>query len=199
VEKAETLIDRAISKGGEPNAKTWYHLATGYLQNISIITSLLKLDDFENAEKIFEEWEFQNHSCYDIHIPNFLIDAYSRKGLVEKAETLIDRAISKGGEPNAKTWYHLATGYLQNGQTLKAVEAMKKAVVVSGRMWKPSNEILANCLGYLKVEGDLGKLTNFMDLLRDNDIISLDIQERLLNHIKNAKSSSDVLGALNNN
>lgn len=76
---------------------------------------------------------------------------------------------------------------------------MKKAVVVSGRMWKPSNEILANCLGYLKVEGDLGKLTNFMDLLRDNDIISLDIQERLLNHIKNAKSSSDVLGALNNN
>jgi pentatricopeptide repeat protein len=166
---------------------------------ISIITSLLKLDDFENAEKIFEEWEFQNHSCYDIHIPNFLIDAYSRKGLVEKAETLIDRAISKGGEPNAKTWYHLATGYLQNGQTLKAVEAMKKAVVVSGRMWKPSNEILANCLGYLKVEGDLGKLTNFMDLLRDNDIISLDIQERLLNHIKNAKSSSDVLGALTNN
>ncbi|KAG6743921.1 hypothetical protein POTOM_052625 [Populus tomentosa] len=146
---------------------------------ISIITSLLKLDDFENAEKIFEEWEFQNHSCYDIHIPNFLIDAYSRKGLVEKAETLIDRAISKGGEPNAKTWYHLATGYLQNGQTLKAVETMKKAVVVSGRMWKPSNEILANCLGYLKVEGDLGKLTNFMDLLRDNDIISLDIQERL--------------------
>ncbi|KAL9373852.1 hypothetical protein Peur_033472 [Populus x canadensis] len=166
---------------------------------ISIITSLLKLDDFENAEKIFEEWEFQNHSCYDIHIPNFLIDAYSRKGLVEKAETLIDRAISKGGEPNAKTWYHLATGYLQNGQTLKAVEAMKKAVVVSGRMWKPSNEVLANCLGYLKVEGDLGKLKNFMDLLRDNDIISLDIQERLLNHIKNAKSSSDVLGALNNN
>ncbi|XP_061955630.1 uncharacterized protein LOC133677567 [Populus nigra] len=162
---------------------------------ISIITSLLKLDDFENAEKIFEEWEFQNHSCYDIHIPNFLIDAYSRKGLVEKAERLIDRAISEGGEPNAKTWYHLATGYLQNGQTLKAVEAMKKAVVVSGRMWKPSNEILANCLGYLKVEGDLGKLMNFMDLLRDNYIISLDIQERLLNHIKNANLlvSSDLV------
>jgi len=122
-----------------------------------------------------------------------------QEGLVEKVETLIDRAISIGGDPNAKTWYHFETGYLRNGQTLKAMEAMKKEVVVSGRRWKPSNESLATCLEYLKEEGDLEKVKDFMELLRRNDIISLDIQERLLNHIKDTDSSSDVLSALNNN
>ncbi|CAK7342193.1 unnamed protein product [Dovyalis caffra] len=121
---------------------------------ICIITSLLKLDDLENAEQIFKEWEFQNRFCYDILIPNFLIEVYSRKGFVGKAETLIDRAISKGGKPNAKTWYYLATGYVQDGQTLNAVEAMKKAVVVSGRKWKLSNESLATYLECLK-EGEI--------------------------------------------
>eukprot|EP00258_Populus_trichocarpa_P043509 XP_024459528.1 pentatricopeptide repeat-containing protein At2g20710, mitochondrial-like [Populus trichocarpa] len=132
---------------------------------ISITASLLKLDDFEIAEKIFEEWEFRNHLCYGNVIPNFLIDE----------------------------------SYLRNGQTLKAMEAMKKEVVVSGRRWKPSNESLATCLEYLKEEGDLEKVKDFMELLRRNDIISLDIQERLLNHIKDTDSSSDVLSALNNN
>ncbi|KAL9399777.1 hypothetical protein Peur_008738 [Populus x canadensis] len=107
---------------------------------ISIIASLLKLDDFEIAEKIFEEWEFRNHLCYGNVIPNFLIDAYSRR--------------SRGED------------YLRNGQTLKAMEAMKKEVVVSGRRWKPSNESLATCLEYLKEEGDLEKVKDFMELLR---------------------------------
>ena len=43
------------------------------------------------------------------------------------------------------------------------------------------------------------KVKDFMELLRGNHIISLDIQERLLNHIKDTDSSSDVLSALNNN
>ncbi|KAF2307708.1 hypothetical protein GH714_031075 [Hevea brasiliensis] len=53
----------------------------------SIISSLSKLDDFESAEKIFEEWESQNLK-YDIRVPNFLIGAYSRKGHLDRAETL---------------------------------------------------------------------------------------------------------------
>ncbi|KAG6770277.1 hypothetical protein POTOM_025954 [Populus tomentosa] len=71
--------------------------------------------------------KFRNHLCYGNVIPNFLIDSYSRKG------------------------------YLRNGQTLKAEEAMKKEEVVSGRRWKPSNESLATCLvlEYLKEEEDL--------------------------------------------
>ncbi|KAG6772357.1 hypothetical protein POTOM_023762 [Populus tomentosa] len=49
----------------------------------------------------------------------------------------------------------LITGYLRNGQNLKAEGALKKEEVVSGRRWKPSNESLATCLEYLKEEEDL--------------------------------------------
>jgi hypothetical protein len=49
------------------------------------------------------------------------------------------------------------------------------------------------------IKAYLEKVKDFMELLRRNHIISLVIQERLLNHIKDTDSSSDVLSALNNN
>ncbi|KDP21920.1 hypothetical protein JCGZ_03058 [Jatropha curcas] len=48
---------------------------------VSVINSVLRFDDIETAEKIFEEWECLN-LVYDIRIPNFLVRTYSRKGLL---------------------------------------------------------------------------------------------------------------------
>ncbi|KAJ0028134.1 hypothetical protein Pint_36272 [Pistacia integerrima] len=65
-----------------------------------VMPSLLKFDDMESAEKVLEEWESQCKH-YDIRIPNLLIDAYCRKGLLQKAETLTNRIKLKGGKPDA--------------------------------------------------------------------------------------------------
>ncbi|CAI0378051.1 unnamed protein product [Linum tenue] len=78
-------------------------LNKGYM---NVISSLLKLEDFETAEKIFDEWESRNLS-YDVRIPNILIRAYSTSALLEKAETMVDRVIKKVGEPHAH-WVRLA-------------------------------------------------------------------------------------------
>ncbi|KAJ0028139.1 hypothetical protein Pint_36277 [Pistacia integerrima] len=75
--------------------------------------------------RIFDEWESQSLT-YDFRIPNFLIGSYCRKGLLQKAESLIGKAILKGEKPDWKTWFYMATGYLKNNQTLVAVEAMRK-------------------------------------------------------------------------
>ncbi|EEF30798.1 pentatricopeptide repeat-containing protein, putative [Ricinus communis] len=150
------------------------------------------------GEKIFEEWESRKLK-YDIRIPNILISTYLRKGLMEKAETFVNRAISEGRKPDAITWYYLATGYLQNNQTEKAVEMMKKALEVSGSKLKSSSESLASCLEYLKGKGDLEKAEELIKLLLDNDIISLDIQEKLLNNIRAEKSQSDAISAFSDN
>ncbi|XP_050228611.1 pentatricopeptide repeat-containing protein At2g20710, mitochondrial-like [Mercurialis annua] len=150
---------------------------------ICMIPTLLKFDDFESAEQIFMEWESQNQ-YYDMRIPNFMIRAYSRKGLVDKAETFVDRVISKGEEPDGYTWYYLATGYLQNNQTQKAVETMKKAIAFRGTKLKPSSESLAYCLECLRDQGDLEKAEEFVKLLLDNDLISLEVQEQLLSDVK---------------
>ncbi|KAL9425525.1 hypothetical protein AB3S75_032477 [Citrus x aurantiifolia] len=170
--------------------RVWKH----YKQNlkvynrgyICVISSLLKFDGMESAEKIFEEWESCNLS-HDIRIPNHLIDAYCRRGLLHKAETLIYKAQLRGTEPNVRTWYLMATGYLQNNQSEKGVEAMKKALVLleAGTRWKPSKECLAACLGYYKKERDIEGADYFIKLLTGKEIISADLQDRLLNNIRN--------------
>lgn len=161
---------------------------------ICIISSMLNLDDLETAEKIFEEWEFQNLN-YDIRIPNFLVGAYSRKGFIAKAEILVNKAISKGGKPNLKTWYSLATGYLQGNQIQKGVEMMKEAVMICRSDWKPRKECLAACLEYFKCQGDMDGAEKFVKLLRDKDIIAEELEEKLRNYFHCGKNSMDDIVA----
>ncbi|KAK2647374.1 hypothetical protein Ddye_014863 [Dipteronia dyeriana] len=163
---------------------------------ICVIPSVLKFDDLECAERIFEEWESKN-SHYDARIPNFLIGAYCRRGLIEKAETFMDRIISKGGKLDEFSWYFLATGYLQNNQPQKAVEKMKEAVMVCHKRWKPRKEVVAACLEYFKHEGDVVEAGNFINLLKNKNIISVDVQDRLLNNFLRKEPNLDALSELN--
>lgn len=140
-------------------------------RHVGVIAALLKLDDLESVEKIFVDWESCN-LWYDMIVPNFLIRGYSRKGLVEKAETLVHQAISKGGKPNTHTWCHLAVGYLQNYQTSKAVEAIKKAILVCDPHWKSSNESLATWFDNFKGEGDIEKLEDLIKSLCNINVTS---------------------------
>ncbi|XP_057959555.1 pentatricopeptide repeat-containing protein At2g20710, mitochondrial-like [Malania oleifera] len=149
----------------------------------NMIISLLKLDDIEGAEKIFEEWD-ASEVCYDFRIADLLIDAYSRKGLMMKAEDLVDRALVKGGKPCGHTWYVLATGYIRDNRLPKAVEAMKVAISMQQPGWKPGKESLAACLEYLKGNGDLEEAKKFLGLLARMGTISTDIHDRLSNYIE---------------
>ncbi|KAK3227119.1 hypothetical protein Dsin_006981 [Dipteronia sinensis] len=166
---------------------------------ISVIPSVLKFDDLECAEKIFEEWESKN-SNYDTRIPNILIGSYCRRGLMEKAETFMDSVISKGGKLNEFSWYFLATGYLQNNQPQKAVEKMKEAIAVCHvyhKRWMPEKEVVAACLEYFKHKGDVEEAGNFINLLGDKNIISVDVQDRLLNNFLQEEPNLDALSELN--
>ncbi|KAH7513116.1 hypothetical protein FEM48_Zijuj12G0162500 [Ziziphus jujuba var. spinosa] len=159
---------------------------------ISMITSLLKFDDIESAEKIFEVWETRNLN-YDIRIPNFLIAAYCRKGLFEKAESLFNRVIEKGGQPDAKTWHYLTALYIKKDQMQKAAEAIKQEMSVVKFFWKPSKDSLVAYLEYLKGKGNLEGAEEIIRLVGDKGFVSVDIQERLLNYIQDVESNSQVL------
>ncbi|KAG5556314.1 hypothetical protein RHGRI_006800 [Rhododendron griersonianum] len=152
---------------------------------ISVITSLLKLDDIEEAEKIFEEWD-SSELFYDFRVPNFLIGAYCRKGLMEKAETLIYRARMKGGKPLAHTWYYLAAGYVDVNEMPKAIEALKVAVSAFKPGWKPSGPVLVACLEYLKEKGDVEEAKEFLRLLLGKGVLSIGIHDKLSSYMENA-------------
>ncbi|WCJ34116.1 Tetratricopeptide repeat (TPR)-like superfamily protein [Euphorbia peplus] len=148
-----------------------------------VLNSLAKVGDIEMVEKVFDEWESQNTGC-DIHVSNILVNAYSKQGLFEKAEAIIDKVISKGGKPNCWSWYFFATGYLERDQPEKAVEMMKRAIVLSERLWKPSCVSLEACVEHLKGVAGMEEAEKFVKLLMNKSIISNFMHEKLLNLCK---------------
>ncbi|KAB5530104.1 hypothetical protein DKX38_020185 [Salix brachista] len=128
-----------------------------------MIDSLTKLDDIEGAEKIFEEWESQC-TMYDFRVLNGLLVAYCNRGLLEKAEAAIEKAV-QGRTPYASTWHVMAKGYAEHDQIPKAVEMLKRAVNV-GRSWKPDPILVNTCLEYLEGQGDTEEMKEFIRMVK---------------------------------
>ncbi|CAN4117459.1 unnamed protein product [Withania somnifera] len=128
---------------------------------ICMMNSLMKFDDIEGAEQIIEEWESRGLS-YDFRIPNFLIGAYCRNGLLRKAEALVDRGLSKGGVPSVITWCHLSSGYIHEDQVSKAIEALNKAILICPPKFSPSKETLRTCVEYWENQGNVEKAEEFV-------------------------------------
>ncbi|XVE49915.1 hypothetical protein DITRI_Ditri01bG0120000 [Diplodiscus trichospermus] len=164
---------------------------SGYL---CMISSLIKLNDFDGAEKILAEWE-SGYSVYDARIQNVMISAYCKSGSIEKAEAytngLIERGVIK--EPDAFTWNSLATGYQIDGQMAKAVETLKKAILTSMSGWKPSTGTLAACLEFLKRENNIEAAEELLQLLRVRGHFSSDVYDRLVMNIGERNLDASVL------
>ncbi|KAK6917539.1 Pentatricopeptide repeat [Dillenia turbinata] len=154
----------------------------GYL---SMIGSLLKIDDINGAKSIFEEWESRKLPT-DIRIPDLLVSAYSKKGLLEEAEAIIKKAVARGAGPSAFMWYYMARGYLKRGDIEQAREAIKKAISVCPLDGKLKKETLTACLEYLGVKGEKEGAEELIRL-SDEDIFSADTHEKLLSLVKNAE------------
>lgn len=156
-----------------------------------IMSSLIKFDDIEGAEKILEEWESAGLS-YDFSVPNLLIDAYCKNGLLDKAKALIYKGISKGGTPTVRTWYYLANGYLMDNQALKAVEVLVKAITADAHIYDPKmmKDKLVTCLEYLEGKGDLDRVEEFISSLRAEGLFSASVHDKLRNYIKDNVTQS---------
>ncbi|KAK3039584.1 hypothetical protein RJ639_027728 [Escallonia herrerae] len=168
------------------------HKKIGKLSNISylcMISSLMKLDDLDGAEKILTEWEARKET-FDFRIPNLLISAYCMKGLLGKAESLVNRLMEGGVEPNASTWSRMALGYHKNNQMAKAVEATKKAILTSHPGWKPHIATLASCLDYLKGNADMD---TFNWMIRSVEEKHANIHDTIMEYAKNGNPESQLV------
>ncbi|GMH26934.1 hypothetical protein Nepgr_028777 [Nepenthes gracilis] len=160
---------------------------------ISMVVALLKLDDIEVAEKIFDEWESEK-LFYDFKILNLLVAAYCRKGLLDKAEVLVERGVSNGGQPSKDTWLILAGAYLENNQILKAMEAMKNGISVCPPGSRPAKVNLETCLEYLEGKGDVEGSADFIESIRLEGIFSEAAREKLLVYVRhgNLNPNKDI-------
>lgn len=149
---------------------------------ICMLSSLVKLDDIDGAEKILEEWESE-HTCFDTRIPNLMITAYCRWGLLDKAEAYIARLLDNGKELDRSTWERLAGGYRMDNAMEKAVETMKKVILANrpGRRRRPNPFILFSCIKYLKEKGDLEPALEILKLF--NGHISATAYDGLVSYV----------------
>ncbi|XP_038888309.1 pentatricopeptide repeat-containing protein At2g20710, mitochondrial-like isoform X2 [Benincasa hispida] len=157
-----------------------------------MITSLVKLDDIEGAERIFQEWE-SKCTEYDFRVLNRLLVAYCRKGLLDKAESVVNQAVV-GRTPYASTWSVLATGYAEHGCMSKAVEMLKKAMLVGRQDWRPKCDILEACLDYLEEQGDAETMEEIIRLCKSSGMVAKELYYRLLRtSIAGGKSVLSIL------
>ncbi|XAR55497.1 hypothetical protein NMG60_11035578 [Bertholletia excelsa] len=165
---------------------------TGKVYNMSylaVMSSLLKLGDLDGMVKIFEEWE-ATKTYVDLRIYNLLISGYCRNGLLDKAESVINMILESRKEPDAYTWNHLAVGYSKHNLMEKAVDAMKKAILISDPRWNPDLATLSACFEYLNGKGDVEAM-DFRTLLEEKGHFSIDMNGRLERCNKNGNPGSD--------
>ncbi|KAL2474615.1 Pentatricopeptide repeat-containing protein [Abeliophyllum distichum] len=148
-----------------------------------VVSSLVKLNEIDGAERIWEEWESVNKN-YDFQIPNLLINAYIRRDLLGKAEAFVSRLVENGKKPPVSTWDFLASGYVKNSQMEKAVEAMKEAILADQGTWKLNRITLTACINFLRKNGD-EKAEEFIRLLIERGLFSV-VPSDTSNDIKDA-------------
>ncbi|OWM77476.1 hypothetical protein CDL15_Pgr016873 [Punica granatum] len=81
---------------------------------ITVLKSLVRISELEEAEKILKEWESSGNN-YDIRVPNTVILGYIEKGLHEKAESLLQEFMDNGKYTSPDSWTRLASGCLDKG------------------------------------------------------------------------------------
>ncbi|KAK4379584.1 hypothetical protein RND71_001446 [Anisodus tanguticus] len=145
-----------------------------------ILSSLVKLDDMREAERIFAEWESQCRT-YDIRVSNILLGGYMRNGSVEKAELLHYRTMEKGGCPNSKTWEILVEGWIRSQQMDKAIDTLKSGIsALKHYEWRPSQSIAVAISEYFQKTRNFDKAMEFLTTLRHFGFANLLVYKSLL-------------------
>jgi pentatricopeptide repeat protein len=133
----------------------------------TMLATLVKLDEIAEAEALLKEWESSGNT-FDFNVVNVLLTGYRQKGLLDKAETLLDIFSKKGKIPPSSSWGIAAIGYAEKEDAVKAYELMKNALRVyapeSG--WIPRSSIVEMILKYLGDEAELKDVESFIDMLK---------------------------------
>jgi len=161
----------------------WYKSSFPSILNLgyqAMLSTLVRLDDIDRAEAIYEEW-LSTTSNYDPRICNILMGWYARQGLVYKAKVLLDCLIEKGGKPKPITWEILAEGYIKEKQISEAVSCMKDAASYGGvTKWSPKPVNVANIMELCKELNKMEHVDSLVDVLRSRGCLEKEEYKSLI-------------------
>ncbi|KAK8635796.1 hypothetical protein V6N13_004514 [Hibiscus sabdariffa] len=103
----------------------------------AVISSLVRANDIEGAENIYEEW-LSVKTSYDPRVANLIMGWYVKEGNMEKAESFFNHIADVGGKPNPSSWETLAEGHIGEARIDEALSCLKEAFATEGsRSWRP--------------------------------------------------------------
>lgn len=124
---------------------------TGYQ---CVISSLLRLDDIESAEKVFDLW-MSVKTRHDPNIVNHLLVWYLKKGQLEKVESVFSSTVAAGGEPDTHTLDIMAQLHIKKGRKMEALSCFRDAAAAGGSSnWRPSNATVSSFIKLCEEEDD---------------------------------------------
>ncbi|XP_072976140.1 pentatricopeptide repeat-containing protein At4g01990, mitochondrial [Typha angustifolia] len=144
-----------------------------------MLHALDKLDDIDALKQCFEEWECA-YGTYDVRLANVTIGAYLRKGLVNEAENIWEKAVTKGYS-DLFTFDLFINCYLDNCQVdlaLKSFNAASKWLEKEGL--KPKKEIVHKFLKHFEELKDVEGMESFYNTLKKLNYLDVEVYESLL-------------------
>lgn len=137
----------------------------------AIISSLVRMDDIEGAEKLYEEWVTVRPSD-DSRIGNLLIGWYVKNGKVDKALSFFEHMTKGGGFPNSNTWELLSEGHIADKRISEALSCLEKAFMNSGsKSWRPKPIHLSVFFKLCRDQDDMASAEVLIGLLRQSGFL----------------------------
>ncbi|XP_047333296.1 pentatricopeptide repeat-containing protein At4g21705, mitochondrial isoform X1 [Impatiens glandulifera] len=160
---------------------------------ISIVSSLVNMNEFDEAEKVLKEWESAG-TYYDFRVPNRVILAYFNLGLIEKGAALLDDLQKKGRATPASIWFKLAEEHLRRGNSEEAKAVLKLAISLhAGSIRrKPSPKVMEGILNWVGDSASVDEVKGFVDILKSLTTVNRQIYHAMLKKASQQKSDKVV-------
>ncbi|CAJ2664959.1 unnamed protein product [Trifolium pratense] len=134
----------------------------------AVISSLVRINDIEGAEKLYDEWVSVRPSD-DSRVANLIIGWYVKNGKFDIAFNFFENMIEGGGSPNSNTWEILAEAHIAEKRISDALSCLIKAFkTVGSKSWKLKPIKLAAFLKLCRDEDDMESAEVLIELLRQS-------------------------------
>ncbi|KVH89534.1 pentatricopeptide repeat-containing protein At4g21705, mitochondrial [Cynara cardunculus var. scolymus] len=130
---------------------------------ITMVTSLVRLGEFEEAEKLLLEWG-SSGNVYDFRVPLIIVDGYLENGSCDKAKDLLDNLLKEGKTTTADSWGRVAIEFLKKGEIEKARNCMESAVSLplEKKDWKMDSKVVEKLLDGIGEKESVKKVESFV-------------------------------------
>ncbi|XP_071738250.1 pentatricopeptide repeat-containing protein At4g02820, mitochondrial [Rutidosis leptorrhynchoides] len=144
-----------------------------------MITSLIKLNEVNEAENVYSDWESVSGTG-DSRVPNLILAVYINRHDMSMAENFLSkRMVEEGIVPSYTTWELFTYGYLHEKQMDKVLECFKKAIG-SVKKWDPNEKFVRQVFKMLEENGNVEGAEELLAVIRDAGHVSTDIYNLVL-------------------